>query len=258
MLELTEPQISQFIGQYIWPLIRIAAFIMAVPIFGAQVLPARVRMALAIPLTILVTPLLPSLPPVEMLSLTGIMTTVQEVVIGAALGFIFQILMQLFVLGGQIIAMNMGLGFASMNDPANGVAVTMLSQFYLTVAVLLFLSINGHLILLELLARSFQLWPIGQAGLKAGFWQELAGLGSWMFAGALVMALPIVTALLVVNLAFGVMSRAAPQMNVFAVGFPITLVFGMFIMWFGLVNFLPQFQLRSNQIIQFVENMLGM
>ena len=116
---------------------------------------------------------------------------------------------------------------------------------------------NGHLILLELIARSFQVWPIGVVTVGGDFWRELAGLGSWMFAGALVMALPIVTAILVVNMAFGVMSRSAPQMNIFAVGFPVTLVFGMFIIWFGLTNFMPQFAQRSDQIIRFVENLLG-
>lgn len=257
MLELTEPQISQMMGQYLWPLIRIAAFIMAVPIYGSQTLPARFRLAISVPLAVIVQPLLPPLPVIEMVSITGFMVTIKEVVIGAALGFVFQILMQLFVVGGQIIAMNMGLGFASMNDPANGVAVTVLSQFFVTIAVLLFLAMNGHLILLELIARSFQVWPIGVVTVGGDFWRELAGLGSWMFAGALVMALPIVTAILVVNMAFGVMSRSAPQMNIFAVGFPVTLVFGMFIIWFGLTNFMPQFAQRSDQIIRFVENLLG-
>ncbi|BFM06743.1 flagellar biosynthetic protein FliR [Halioxenophilus aromaticivorans] len=257
MLELTEPQLSHMMGQYLWPLIRIAAFIMAVPIYGSQTLPARFRLAISAPLAVVIQPMLPPLPGIEMVSIAGFITTIKEVVIGAALGFIFQILMQLFVVGGQIIAMNMGLGFASMNDPANGIAVTVLSQFFVTIAVLLFLAMNGHLVLLELIARSFQVWPIGQAAVAGDFWRELAGLGSWMFAGALVMALPIVTAILVVNMAFGVMSRSAPQMNIFAVGFPVTLVFGMFIIWFGLTNFMPQFELRSNQIIQFVENLLG-
>ncbi|WP_317931696.1 flagellar biosynthetic protein FliR [Halioxenophilus sp. WMMB6] len=246
------------LGQYLWPLIRISAFIVAVPIFGAQVMPARIRLVLAIPLTILVAPLLPTMPDVEMLSLPGMIITVQQFIFGAALGFIFQLLMQLFVVGGQAIAMNMGLGFASMNDPANGVTVTVLSQFYLTMAILLFLSMNGHLILIELIVRSFYAWPVGGAIFSGEQWLEFARLGSWVFAGALVMALPIITALLVVNLAFGVMSRSAPQMNVFAVGFPITLVFGMVIIWFGLVNFLPQFELRSNQLFEFVESFIGL
>lgn len=256
MVELTETQISQFIGGHLWPLVRIASFLIAAPIFGAQIMPPRTRLALAVPLSVLVAPLLPVTPDVELLSLAGFITTIQQIVIGSALGFTFQLLMQLFVVGGQTIAMNMGLGFASMNDPANGVTVTVLSQFYLTLAILLMLSINGHLILIELLIHSFVAFPIGSQGLAQDQWLELAKLGGWMFAGALVLALPIITALLVVNLAFGVMSRSAPQMNVFAVGFPITLVFGMFIIWFGLVNFLPQFQFRTNELFQFVQNFL--
>lgn len=258
MLELSDTQISQMVGQYLWPLMRIAAFLMAVPIFGAQVLPARARLGLALPLTIIVMPLLPQLPDIQLMSVAGMITTVEQVVVGLALGFIFQVLMQLFVVGGQAVAMNMGLGFASMNDPSNGVVVTILSQFYLTLAILLFLSVNGHLILLELLAQSFVAWPIGGVGISPDMWFEMANLGSWMFAGAVVLALPIITAVLVVNLAFGVMSRSAPQMNVFAVGFPITLVFGLVIVWFGLANFLPQFQLRTNELFQFAENLLGL
>lgn len=257
MYEFSDVQLSQMLGQYLWPLVRISAFLLAVPIFGARSVPARIRIALAFPLCILVTPLLPALPDVELLSLAGLVTTIQQVVIGLAMGFVVQIFMQLFIVGGQVIAMNMGLGFASMNDPANGVSVTVLSQFYLTLATLLFLCINGHLVLIELIVVSFQAWPIGEFGLDAEFWYEIAALGGWMFAGGLVLSLPVVTAVLVVNTTFGVMSRSAPQMNVFSVGFPVTLVFGMLIFWFGLVNFLPQFQLRTEQILLFLKTALG-
>ena len=257
MIELTDVQLSHLLGQYLWPLVRISAFLLAVPIFGARSVPARIRIALALPLSILVTPLLPAMPQIELLSLAGVITTIQQVLIGVAMGFVVQLLMQLFIVGGQVIAMNMGLGFASMNDPANGVTVTVLSQFYLTLATLLFLCVDGHLVLIELLVVSFQTWPIGQFSLDAEFWFEIANLGGWMFAGGLVLALPVITAVLVVNATFGVMSRSAPQMNIFAVGFPVTLVFGMLIFWFGLVNFLPQFQLRTEQAFLFVKSALG-
>ena len=257
MYELSDVQISQMLGQYLWPLTRITAFLLAVPIFGAQTIPARIRIVLAIPLCVLVAPILPPLPQVELVSVQGFITTIQQILIGVAMGFTVQILMQLFIVGGQIIAMNMGLGFASMNDPANGVSVTVLSQFYLTLATLLFLSINGHLILIKMLIASFRVWPIGEFSLDVELWYQIASLGGWMFAGGLVLALPVTTAVLMVNTAFGVMSRSAPQMNIFAVGFPVTLVFGMLIFWFGLVNFLPQFQMRSQQIFTFLSSALG-
>jgi flagellar biosynthetic protein FliR len=160
------------------------------------------------------------------------------------------------VVAGQIIAMNMGLGFASLNDPANGVVVTVLSQFYLTLATLLFLSVNGHLIILELLIQSFQTWPIGSFVVNSGQIFEVIKLGGWMFAGALVLSLPVVTAILIVNIAFGVMSRSAPQMNIFAVGFPITLLFGLFIIWAGLANFYPQMSQYFTEILSFARQLL--
>ncbi len=239
-MEISNAEISMYLSQYLWPLIRISSFLLASPIYGARTLPPRFRIALALPIAMLIAPTLPAISHVELFSLPGFLVTLQQILIGVMLGFAFQLFLHLFVVAGQIIAMNMGLGFASLNDPANGVVVTVLSQFYLTLATILFLSINGHLIILEFLIQSFQAWPIGRFTLSSQQIVEVAKLGGWMFAGALVLALPVVTAILIVNVAFGVMSRSAPQMNIFAVGFPITLLFGLFIIWAGLANFYPQ------------------
>lgn len=257
MFSLSDQQISAWLAQYLWVMIRISAFLLAVPIFGARTLPARARIALAIPITLVVSPLVNNIPDVELLSVQGFLVAIEQAIIGFLLGFIFQLFIQMFVVAGQIIAMNMGLGFASLNDPANGVVVTVLSQYYLTLATLLFLAVNGHLVLLELISKSFMFWSFTSFQLNTGYFKEVVGLGSWMFAGAMVLALPVTTAILLVNIAFGVMSRAAPQMNIFAVGFPITLVFGLFIIWFGLSNFLPQFQQSLTELILFAENLLG-
>jgi flagellar biosynthesis protein FliR len=254
---ITETQIAQFVGQYIWPLFRITAMFMAMPIIGTQLVSPRVRLVLGFTVTLLVVPLLPPLPVVEPLSLQSLMIVVQQVLIGLALGFFLQVMFQIFVLGGQFIAMKMGLGFASMNDPSSGVSVTVISQYYLILATLLFLVMNGHLVVIELLVESFQLIPIAEQGLSADVFWQIAASGSWMFSRALMIALPVLTSLLVVNLAFGVMSRAAPQMNVFAVGFPITLVFGLVLMWLSMPSFLPNYQLFLQEGISFLHNILG-
>jgi len=233
-----------------WPFIRISAFFMAVPIIGTKIIPARVRLALAFSLSMLITPLLSNLPDVELMSVAGAMVVINQVIIGLAMGFVMQIAMQIFTLTGQLIAMKMGLGFASMNDPSSGVSVTIISQYYLILSTLLFLSVNGHLVLIDYIADSFRYIPISSSGLSADKFWFVASLGSWMFGSALVISLPLLTALLIVNLAFGVMSRSAPQMNVFAVGFPITLVFGMLLMWVGMMSFLPNFH-------QFIEQAYG-
>lgn len=256
-MSITDIEIGQFVGQYLWPLFRIASFFMAVPVLGSKLINARSRLALAFMLTLIVVPMLPPLPAINPVSIAGLFIVLQQVIIGVSMGFVLQVVMQVFVLAGQFIAMKMGLGFASMNDPSNGVSVTVISQFYLMMATLLFLSMNAHLLIIELLVHSFQVLPIGGEGLLPQHFIDIATLGGWMFASAMVIALPLLTSLLVVNLAFGVMSRSAPQMNVFAVGFPITLVFGLILIWYGLASFLPTYTTFLAQGMDMVREMIG-
>ncbi len=242
MWYLTDAQITEFVGRYLWPLFRISALFMAMPVIGTRVVTARVRIVLAFTLTLLVVPLLPSMPALPALSLDSLMVAVQQVIIGLSIGFFLQVVFHLFVLAGQFMAMKMGLGFASMNDPANGITVTVLSQYYLILTTLLFLSMNGHLVVMQMIVESFSTFPVSDQGFGAEVFWQIASSGSWMFSRALLIALPVLTSLLIVNLAFGVMSRAAPQMNIFSVGFPITLLFGLVIMWYSMPSFLPNYQ----------------
>lgn len=246
-MAFSEAQIIATLSDYFWVFCRIGAFFLVIPIVGTQLVSPRIRLVLAGFITLLLVPLLPepTIPPG--LNLPTLVTVIEQVVVGLAMGFVLQILFQIFVLTGQIIAMKMGLGFASMNDPANGVTVTVLSQFYLMLTTLLFLSVNGHLLMMEGIVKSFSTWPIDDSRITANGLFTVATLGSWMFQSALIMALPVLTSILVVNLAFGVMSRSAPQMNVFTVGFPITLIFGLLIMYLGLENFISNF---SNYVDQ--------
>lgn len=255
---LNETQINLFVGQYLWPLFRITALFIAMPVIGTQIVPARVRLALGMAITIIVVPLLPAQPAVPPLSLQSLLIVLQQVLIGATIGFFLQVVFQVFVLAGQLIAMKMGLGFAAMNDPSSGITVTVISQYYLILATLLFLSMDGHLIAIELIIESFHVLPVGESGFNRGVYLELANAGSWLFSQALLVALPVLTALFVVNLAFGVMSRSAPQMNVFAVGFPVTLVLGLGMMWAGSVNFAANFQVVLEEGLNLLANLLEM
>lgn len=242
MFYLTDAEITEFIGRYLWPLFRISAVLMSMPILGTRVVTARVRIVLALCMTWLIVPLLPPVPSVPLLSLVSGVIIVQQIIIGLAIGFFLQVVFQVFVLAGQFMAMKMGLGFAAMNDPASGVNVTVLSQYYLVLTTLLFLSMNGHLVVFQMMLESFTTLPIAAEGIGLEVFWQIATSGSWMFSRALLIAMPVLTSLMIVNLAFGVMSRAAPQMNVFAVGFPITLVFGLVIIWFSMPSFLPNYQ----------------
>ncbi len=241
-MSVTDAQIAAFVQQYLLPLFRIAALFMVMPIIGSRTVTARVRLALALLVTLIVVPMLPPLPVVKSLSLVTFLIVLQEVAIGVMTGFVFQIVFQVFVLSGQFMAMKMGLGFASMNDPTNGVQTTVLSQFFLMLVTVVFVSLDGHVVLINLLVESFTTLPPGVWVLSADMFMQVVELSSWMFSAALVFALPILTSLLFVNISFGVMSRAAPQLNIFAVGFPFTLVMGLILIWIGLSNFLPAFE----------------
>jgi len=256
-LLLSEQQLMNFIGQYIWPMLRIGGLFMAMPIIGAQTVTARVRVLLALFVTILVAPLLPPPPDIDLMSVAAMLMVAQELLIGIAMGFMLQVIMHVFVLAGQLVAMKMGLGFAAMNDPSSGVSTTVLSQFYLLLSTLLFLTYNGHLVIIDLLVRSFNTIPVGVGGLEIGTFWTIVSMGTWMFSAAVVIALPVFTAVLVINMAFGAMNRSAPQMNVFTVGFPMTLIFGILVMWFALAGFLPIFEVVLQEGFMTIRQVIG-
>jgi len=247
LFDISFLQINHWMGQFIWPFFRITAFFMAAPVFGTQLVPARIRLVLAVVVTVLVMPSIGELPPFQGLSAQNLATVAQQVLIGLSMGFFLQLVFHIFVLAGQVIAMQMGLGFASMNDPANGVTVTVLSQFYLMLVILMFVDMGGHLVALQAVIESFSVMPVAETGLVSEKFWLIVQSGAWMFASGLLIALPAVTALLIVNIAFGVMTRAAPQLNIFSLGFPLTLLFGLFVIYISLSGFHSQFVLISNQ-----------
>lgn len=242
METVTDTQIAAFIQQYFLPFTRIGALLMTMPVIGTRIVPARARIIAAFFLTFMAVPLLPPLQVTPSLSLGTVILLLHELMIGVALGFGMQVVFQVFVLTGQYLAMKMGLGFASMNDPTNGVQTTVLSQFFLVMVTLMFIAVNGHLLLIDLLLQSFQTLPPTHFQFTREQAFQVVNLGGWLFASALVMSLPVMTSLLVVNMAFGIMSRAAPQLNIFAVGFPFTLICGMFLVWLGLGTFEMHFE----------------
>lgn len=253
---LTEGDIGLFLQQYFLPFCRIGGMFMAMPIIGSRLLTVKARLLLALMTSMVVVPVLPPLPAIDGMSMAIWIVIAQELVIGISVGFIFQIVFQVFVLSGQIMAMKMGLGFAAMNDPANGTQTTALPQFYLMLTTMMFLAINGHLVLISMLVNSFTTLPPGSQSVQPEMLSAVVSLGSWMFVGALTLALPVVSALLIVNIAFGVMSRAAPQLNIFAVGFPFTLICGLFIVWLGLSQYIENFHMVMDEGFIFLKNML--
>jgi len=234
MLTLTTGQLETWLAQVLWPFVRIGSCFMVAPAFGALFVPARIRIVLAGAIALVVAPLIPSPPAIAPFSPAGFIVTAQQVLIGVALGFCLQLLFDAVSLGGQLLANSMGLSFAFNVDPMRGASTPALGQLYSMLVMLTFLALNGHLALIEVLVDGFRTLPVGTSGLgQSGVW-SVVEWGTQIFSGALAVALPGITALLIVNIAFGVISRAAPQLNLFAVGFPISLVFGLVIVLVGM------------------------
>jgi len=227
-IDLTTGQLEAYVAQGFFPFARIGACLMVAPMFGARFVPTRSRVVLAAAITALVIPLVPP-PAIAPFSPQGFIVVAQQLLIGVAMGFALQVVFDALGLAGQLLANSMGLSFAFNVDPLRGSSTAALGQLYIILATLTFLALGGHLALLEVLVNGFTTLPVGTTGLgREGLWSMVLW-GGQLFAGALMIALPGVTALLIVNLAFGVVSRAAPTLNLFAVGFPISLVVGLLV-----------------------------
>lgn len=255
-MPITDQLLMSGVGGFMWPLLRIFAMLAAAPVFGANSFPVRARLLLGLLLTLLVYPLLPAIPVIDPLSAEGVLIGARQVLVGVAMGFILHLVFGALVLAGQSVAMTMGLGFASSLDPQNGVQVPVVSQYFLIFATLVFLAMDGHLVLISLLVESFQLLPVTSPQLPNNFFLTIALWGTHMFVGALLLALPAMAAVLLVNLAFGVITRAAPQLNIFAVGFPVTILAGFVLLQFSMPAMLPILSRLFSQAFETMQLML--
>lgn len=249
-------ELEQMVSSFLWPLFRIASFFMAIPIIGTQMVPMRVRLGLALVMTALIVPVLPEMPNFSGLSVEAWLIIIQQILIGTILGFALNILFQSFVTGAQLIAMQSGLGFAMVTDPANGVSVVVVAQLYSMLSMLLFLAMNGHLVMIDILAKSFYVLPVGFEGFSQEVYLKLVLSLSWLFMAALLMALPAVTALLIINFSFGIMTKAAPQLNIFAIGFPFTMLVGLVMYWANLPIFYDHYLRMTDFMLNFIRDLL--
>ena len=257
MLTLSTSEVAAWVGGVIWPFVRIGAMLVAAPVFGAGTVPVSVRLAFSLVLAWALQPFLPAVPAVDPVSIEGGLVTASQVLIGVAMGFILQMVFSAMVLAGQAVALSMGLGFATLVDAQNGVQVPVVSQLYVILATLLFLAFNGHLLFLDMLVRSFHLLPVGPLMLSSDALWHIVRWGGTMYAAAILVALPAVASLMLVNVAFGVITRAAPQLNIFAVGFPMTLMLGFVLILFSLPTLAPRFSGLLNQSFMLMRGVLG-
>lgn len=251
-----------WLASYLWAFCRIAAMLMVMVAIGSRTTPTRIRLFYALAITLAVLPVIPPASvDIELFSLGSALVILQQTLIGIAIGTVSVFVVQTFVVAGQIIAMQTSLGFASMADPMNGQSSPVVGQFYVLLVTLLFLGADGHLLMIEMIVRSFDTLPVSMEGLLATDYKKLAGWFSLMFSAALAFSIASMVAMLLVNLSFGIMTKAAPQLNIFSLGFSISMVFGLFVLWITLsdvpVHFENQWLRGIKSMCELLNNVCG-
>ena len=238
MITLTEAQLTAWLAPIFWPFIRVLALFSALPVLGQRSVPARVRIGLVFLIVVAAQPSLPPMPAVALDSPLAFMLVLQNVLIGVTLGFAVRIVFAAVEFAGELIGLQMGLNYAGFFDPASGAQGTATARFFGATVGFLFIAINAHLLVIAAVVQSFHAFPVGAEpfaflrALQPQTWgAEVFALGLWI-------ALPLIGMLLFVNLVLGIISRVASQMNIFAIGFPITLGVGLL----GILLTLPMMQ----------------
>lgn len=240
MISFTTAELNFLLGAFLWPLSRILALIATSPILGNPSVPVRVKLGLAILITVLVMPLVEkTMPHIDPASGIGLIILLQQILIGAAIGFVMRVVFVAVEMAGELIGLQMGLGFAIFFDPQSSGQIDVIGRFMGVIASLAFLAIDGHLMLIALISQSFDTLPVGLDAITDATFSTLANWGGEVFKSGLQLSLPVLTALLITNLALGVLTRVAPQLNIFAVGFPLTLSIGLFVLALSMPFYAP-------------------
>lgn len=235
-----------WLSPVLWPFLRVLAMFTSAPVFSMRVIPVRTRIGLAFLVAVCAQAVLPDQPVISLNSPQAAGAVVQQVGVGLAIGFAVRLVFTAVELAGELIGLQMGLNFAAFFDPASNAQVSAVARFFRNIAMLLFVVINGHLMVLMAVAQSFESFPVDGNFLHAVGQMRLHELGASLFASALWIALPMIALLLFVNLTLGVISRVAPQMNIYAVGFPVTLTVGML----GITATLPMLEQPMLTLLQ--------
>ncbi|NVM86782.1 flagellar biosynthetic protein FliR [Variovorax sp. SG517] len=230
IISVTSAQLEGWMVAFLWPFVRMLALVSTAPIFGEAWVPRPVKVLIAAMLAFVVSPTIGPLPEVPVVSAGGVWIIVQQVLIGVAMGFTVRLVFTAVLAAGEYIGLQMGLSFASFFDPMSHGSTMVVARLLNMLAMLIFLALDGHLLMVNALAQSFHTLPIADAPLAAGGWMFLVLAGAEIFASGLMLALPLITALLTLNLAMGILNRASPQFSIFAVGFPLTLLAGIFML----------------------------
>lgn len=246
MITFSEAQIMAWLSPVLWPFLRVLALFTSAPVFSMRAIPVRVRIGLAFLVALCAQAALPGQPVIDLNGREAAGAVLQQVGVGLAIGFAVRLVFVAVELAGEVIGLQMGLNFASFFDPASNAQVSAVARFFGNIAMLLFVVVNGHLMVLMAVVKSFESFPVDGHFLQAVAQMRLHELGASVFASGLWIALPMIALLLFVNLTLGVISRVAPQMNIYAVGFPVTLTVGML----GITATLPMLEQPMLTLLQ--------
>jgi flagellar biosynthetic protein FliR len=230
MIEVQIDQLYGWINAFLWPMFRIMGLMLSAPLWGDGAIPARIKVATAVVITVAIAPVLGPMPDVPTGSYAGLWIAFQQLLIGAALGLVMRIAFAAVQTAGEFIGLQMGLSFASFFDPSTGANTTVLSRFMNNMAMLLLLALNGHLIMLAMLVRTFEILPISLERNDTNGWGVLLEWSAQIMVSGMLLALPLIIVLLTISLALGILNRTAQQLSVFAVGFPMSLMTGLLLL----------------------------
>jgi flagellar biosynthetic protein FliR len=250
VVSFSEAQVLAWITPWLWAFFRILGLFTSAPVLSMKVIPRRVRVSLAILIVVCAQPSLPEMPAISLNSPEALMVIAHEVLIGLTMGFAARVVFAAIEFAGELVGLQMGLNFASFFDPMSGGQVTAVSRFYGTVAAWLFVVMNGHLMLTGAVLSSFKAFPVSPQPLAFLNVVQPQVWGAEVFRLGLWVSLPVVSMLMLVNMVMGLMARVAPQMNIFSIGFPVTLGVGLTGLWLTL----PMMQVPLTMAL---ERMLG-
>lgn len=226
MIAISSAQWQAWMAALFWPFLRLLGLLLADPVLGNPAVPRPALVGFALLVSMLLAPVLPTPPAIEAASPQGLLIGAEQLLIGLAMGFVVRLALTAVETGGQIMGLQMGLGFAVFFDPQSAGQTAVMGQYLSVFASLVFLAMNGHAMVLSALAESFRSLPVSATPPGADGLRTLVLAGGTVFSAGLSIALPVVAALLIANVGLGVITRAAPQLNLFAVGFPVTLALG--------------------------------
>jgi len=230
MIPVDFAQWSGWIHAFVWPFFRLLGLASTAPLLSDAAIPKRVKIGLAAVLAVLVAPTLPPMPDVAAASWPGLWISAQQVMIGVGLGMVMRMAFAAVQTAGELTGLQMGLSFASFFDPSSGGNTAVLARLFHIIALLMYLAVNGHLLMLQGLLHTFAILPIGMPALHAEGWGVLIECSAQILESGLLLALPLIVMLLTINLSLGILNRTAQQLSVFAVGFPISLSAGLLLL----------------------------